>query len=141
MCGAWVKICSAPVDSEEEASHSYTLTRREVVTQYGGAPIRWDFGSQCSGGTLSIPVSGAWRSHMLSGETDSVQGGSAQIKLRDESCGGSAQIRPRGRSTHGGGAQSDQEEKAQNVDAPDMKEDGGSPSGGGDELIMLDGLA
>jgi hypothetical protein len=45
MCGAQAQICGASVDSEEEASHGYALTRREVVVQYGGAPIRWDFGS------------------------------------------------------------------------------------------------
>jgi hypothetical protein len=31
MCGAWVKICGALVDSEEEASHGYAQKRREFV--------------------------------------------------------------------------------------------------------------
>jgi hypothetical protein len=49
--------------------------------------------------------------------------------------------RPGGRSAHVCGVQSGQEERAQIVGVPEEKEDGGSPSGGGDELILLDGLA
>jgi hypothetical protein len=62
-----------------------------------------------------------------------------QIRPGDESCSGSVWIDPEV-GVHVGGVQSDQEEKVQNVDVPEVKEDGGSPSGGGDELIMLDSL-
>jgi hypothetical protein len=39
------------------------------------------------------------------------------------------------------GVESGQEEKVHNVDVPEEKEDGGSLSGGGDEFILLDGIA
>jgi hypothetical protein len=39
------------------------------------------------------------------------------------------------------GAQIGQEGRAQHVGAPEEEEDGGSPSGGGDKLTIVDGLA
>jgi hypothetical protein len=45
---------------------------------------------QCSGGTLSSQVSGVEKSHDEWRNRLCMQGGSAQIRLGDESCSGSA---------------------------------------------------
>jgi hypothetical protein len=76
---------------------------------------------------------------VLSGETIFSQGDSAHIRSRDESRSGSTWISLEV-GMHIGGAQSYQEDKALDVDVSEVKVDGGSPSGGGDKMIILNSL-
>jgi hypothetical protein len=68
-----------------------------------------------------------------------MQSGSVQIRLGDKAQICSAQVRPEDR-VHICGAQLGQEGRVQCVGAPKEEEDGGSPSGGGDKLTIVDGL-
>jgi hypothetical protein len=76
---------------------------------------------------------------VLSGDNDSAQGGSVQIKPGDDAHSGSVWIGLE-IGVHICDSQSSQEEREHIFSALEEKEDGGSPSGGGYDLILLDGV-
>jgi hypothetical protein len=64
MCGVGTNLWCTHRLRGGSITHGYALTRREVVMQYHEAPIRREFGTQCSGSTLSRREDGMHREVM-----------------------------------------------------------------------------